>query len=144
MNEWLIRVALAVIALAIAALTISSLPTLADHHMEGQRLMAHMFAGSVLVFAMPAFAILFLSRAIIPGRSAGLQRIGYWSLIVTSLIAIASVLLCMIPLLSTEQMVRWMTLHGYAGLATAPALLLLLVGSARWRRMKAMRSETPG
>ena len=144
MSDWLFRILVGVITVVVATLTISALPTLADHHMEGQRLMIHMMAGGTLVFAVPAFALLFLGRAISPLRSGGLQRFGYWLLIVASLIAITSVLLCMLPLLSTEQMEQWMTLHGYAGFATVPALLLLVIGSVRWRRMQAIRSGTPG
>ena len=144
MIDWLNRILLVVILAAVSALTLTSLSTFFDEHMEGRRLMLHMTAGGVLVFAMPLFGMLYLSRAISPNRSAVLQRAGFWLLIVATLVSLTSVLLCMMPVLSTEQMQRWMTVHGYAGLVTLPALLLLVAGSIRWRRMQSTRSATPG
>ena len=144
MIDWLNRILLIVISVVVATLTLTSLPTFFEEHMEGQRLMIHMMAGGTLVFALPLFGMLFLGRVISPTRSTGLQRLGFWLLIVGALVAITSVLLCMMPLLSTEQMERWMSVHGYAGLATVPGLLLLVIGGVRWRRMQATRSATPG
>ncbi len=60
MIDWLFRILVGVITVVVATLTITSLPTLADQHMEGQRLMIHMMAGGTLVFAVPVFALLFL------------------------------------------------------------------------------------
>ncbi len=144
MMNWLIRILLVVIAIVVAVLTITALPTLDDKHMAGTRLMIHMMAGGSLVAAMPVFAILFLSRAISPQRSAILQRWGFWLMILAATLAIGSVLMCMLPLLSTEQMHRWMVIHGYAGFATGAALLVLGLGCLQWRRISATRSSTPG
>ena len=144
MIDWLNRILLAVICLVVLTLTLTALPTLSDHHMEGQRLMLHMMAGGTLVFAAPIFGLFFVGRAISPNRSVGLQRLGFWLLIVATLIAITIALLCMMPILSTEQMRAWMSIHGYAGFTTVPAVLLLLAGGVRWRRMHATRSATPG
>lgn len=144
MLDWLNRILLTTILVVVAALTITSLPTFFQEHMEGQRLMAHMMAGGGLVFTIPLFAFFSLGRVISGNRSNGLQRLGFWLLILATLIAMSSVLLCMMPLLSTQQMHRSMSVHGYAGLTTVPALLLLVIGSFRRRRMQAMRSDTPG
>lgn len=144
MVEWFTRILLVVICLLVAVLIITSLPTWQHEPMLGQRLMLHMMMGGTLVFAVPLFGLLSISRVIAPERSTRMQRFGFWTLMLAALIAIASVLLCMLPLLATDQMHQTMTIHGYAGLATVPALLALGVGMAQWRRMKAMRSATPG
>ncbi len=144
MGTWITRILILVIALAVGVLTATSLPTLMDHHMAGRGLMLHMMAGGALVFVMPLFALFFLAQAISPARSGGLQRLGFWLLVATTLTAIASVFLCMLPLPSTEQMHELMMVHGYAGFATVPALVLLVLGALRWRRIQATRSATPG
>ena len=144
MIEWFTRILLVVICMLVAVLILTSLPTWQHDPMLGQRLMLHMMMGSGLIFTVPLFGVLSISRVIHPQRSTRLQRIGFWMLMLTAMVVIASVLLCMMPLLGTEQMHQTMSIHGYAGLATVPALLALGIGAAQWRRMKAMRSTTPG
>ena len=144
MVNWLVRILLVVITIVVAVLTITALPTLDDHHMAGTRLMIHMMAGGSLVVAMPVFALLFLSRAISPQRSAILQRWGFWIMVLAATVSIGSVLMCMLPVLSTEQMHQWMVIHGYAGFTTGAALLLLGLGCLQWRRISATRSSTAG
>lgn len=144
MTDWLIRIAFFGIALLVAVLLVTSLPEWRAEHMSGQWLIVHMMAGGALVVATPLFGLIFLRRAISPLRSSWLQRCGFWLLLISAVLTISSVLLCMIPLLTTEQMRSWMTFHGYAGLAMVPALALLAIGGLRWRRIQSMRSATPG
>lgn len=138
------RILFLMILVVVAVLTVTSLPTLADEHMAGQRLMIHMMAGGSLVVAMPLFALLFLRRVLSPYRSDRIQRVGFWVLLVAATVSILCVLLSMMPLLSTEAMQTSMSVHGYAGFVAAAALVLLVVGSLRWRNMQSMRSTTPG
>ena len=142
--EWLRRLLLASICLMVVVLVLTSLPTWQGEHMLNQRLMLHMMTGGGLVFAVPVFGMLFFGRVIASHDSTALQRFGFWLLMSAALVVIASVLACMLPMLATEQMNQTMTIHGYAGLATVPALLALWIGGAQRRRMKAMRSATPG
>ncbi len=132
------------LVILIVAATATAIPVFTDGHVGGLMLLAHMMASSGLVFVMPIFALLWLVRCVDRNASSGLQRIGFWLLIVTGLLTIVTVFACMLPYPSTEQMEKLITLHGYAGFAMVPALVVLLVGIARWRRSQVTRSATPG
>ena len=144
MIVWINRILLLLNCIAVALLFVTSLPALREQQMTGSTLMLHMMAGGSLVFALPVFALMFLGPAISLNRSARSQRLGFWLFILTGLVTISSVLLCMLPLLATEQMHFAMLVHGYAGLATVPALLIFVIGGLHRRRMTLTRSATPG
>lgn len=144
MFVWINRILLLLNCIVVALLVVTSLPALIDQQMTGSTLMLHMMGGGTLVFALPLFALVFLGPAISLNRSVRSQRLGFWMFILTGLVAISSLLLCMLPLLATEQMHFAMLVHGYAGLATVPALLLFVMGGMHRRRMKLTRSATPG
>jgi hypothetical protein len=124
--------------------TATSIVVFIDGHVGGFMLLVHMVASSGLVFAMPIFALLWLFRCLDHNASGSMERWGYWLMIVTGLLTIITVFVCMLPFPSTEQMETLITLHGYAGFAMVPALVVLLIGSARWRRIRSTRSATPG
>ena len=97
-----------------------------------------------MVIALPLFVLVYLPRSISRFASGSLQRLGFWSLVVTGLVTTATVFACMLPVPSTDQMRQLIQLHGYAGFAMVPAVALLLVGASRWRRIQSTRSATPG
>jgi hypothetical protein len=144
MKLWIERILLIAITAIISVLTVTALPVLSGGQLTGQTLLLHMFASGALVFALPIFALFYLGRSINRLRSGGLQRIGFWSLVLTGLITIATVFIAMLPIPSTQQMHQLLDVHGYAGFAMVPALVLLLVGASRWRRIQLARSATPG
>lgn len=144
MSQWIDRLFLVGIAGIVAVLAATALPALTGGHLGGNMLMLHMMASGAMVFGLPVLAIYFLPRYISGRESNSMQRTGYWLLIFTGLIAIATMFACMLPIPSTDQMHKLITLHGYAGFATVPAVALLLLGAWRWRRIQSMRSATPG
>ena len=144
MRIWIDRIFLAAITLIVTVLALTALPVLAGGHLEGNTLLMHMMASGMLVVALPLFALIYLGRSISKHKSGGLQRLGYWSLVLAGLFAIATMFFCMLPLPSTGQMRLLIEWHGYAGFAMVPALLLLLVGVSRPRRIQSTRSATPG
>ena len=145
MRVWVDRIFLLVITILVAVLAGTALPgQLGGEHLGGLRLLAHMMASGALVFALPLFALYYLGRGISRFKSGGLQRLGFWTLILAGAVTITTMFLCMLPLPSTEQMHQLMLVHGYAGFTMVPALALLLLGAARWRRIQSTRSATPG
>jgi flagellar biogenesis protein FliO len=110
----------------------------------GARRLFHMYASGALVFVLPLFALYWLFRCLNSAASGGVQRLGFWLLIITGTLTIATVFVCMLPVPSTEQMEQLIELHGYAGFAMVPALLLVVIGEYLYRRIQATRSATPG
>jgi hypothetical protein len=144
MLDWISRILLTVIILMTGMLVVTASTWLADGPIAGRRLIGHMIAGGGLVTVLPLFGLLFLHRAVVREQSTRLERFGYWAMILASLATIGSVFVCMLPILSSEQMRSSMGIHGYAGFAMVPGLLLLLIGRLHWRRMNSIRSSTPG
>ncbi|MCG8652811.1 MAG: hypothetical protein MI861_23430 [Pirellulales bacterium] len=144
MKTWIDRILLLALLVATGALSASAAPWLLGGHVEGRLLLVHMAASGALVITLPLFAISYLLRSMSRFRSGRLQRLGYWSLVLAGVITIATVFACMLPLAPTELMRELIRVHGYAGFAMVPALLLLIWGSVRWRRIQAMRSATEG
>jgi len=144
MRLWIERIFLIAITAIIAVLTLTALPVLQEGHLGGALLLLHMMASGALVIVLPLFALIYIGRSISRFNSGGLQRLGFWSLVVTGLLTIATVFACMLPVPSTDQMHQLIQLHRYAGFAMVPAVALLLVGTSRWRRIQSTRSATPG
>jgi hypothetical protein len=144
MSQWIDRLFPVAIAAIVAALTVTALPVLAGGHLGGTMLLLHMMASGAMVIALPLFALYYLPRCISQLTSDSLQRLGYWLLIFTGLVTIATMFACMLPIPSTNQMHQLIQLHGYAGFAMVPAVALLLSGVWRWRRIQSTRSATPG
>ena len=98
--------------LFVAVLAATSLPVvIGGGHLDGLKLLLHMMASGGLVFALPLYALHNLTRAMNRQRSGGLQRLGFWLLILAGLVSIATMFLCMLPLASTEQMHQLVELH---------------------------------
>lgn len=144
MRIWIDRLLLIAIIVIVAVLTATALPVLAGHHLGGTMLLLHMMASGALVFALPIAALFWLPRYLTRYASDALQRWGFWLLIATGFVTIATVFACMLPYPSTPVMHQLINWHGWAGFAMVPAVLLLLVGSLRWRRIQLTRSATPG
>jgi hypothetical protein len=144
MSVWIDRALFTAITLAIGVLATTASPVLLGVHLGGMRLMLHMLASGVLVSTLPLLALWYLPRSISPLKSGGLQRLGFWSLLLTGIVTITTMFLCMLPVPSTGQMEQLVAVHRYAGFAMVPAIAVLLLGSARWRRIQSTRSATPG
>ena len=144
MRTWIDRILLLGILAVVTVLTITAFPVLAGYHLGGTMLLLHMMASGALVFALPIAGILWLSRALSNADSSRMQRWGFWLLLATGFATIATVFFCMLPYPSTDTMHQLIALHGWAGFAMVPAVVLLVVGSLRWRRNQLTRSATPG
>jgi hypothetical protein len=141
--KWLIdRILPIAVLVLVAAGTATAIPVFTEGHVGGTMLLAHMVGSSGLVFVLPVFAVFWLLRCIDHRASDRMERIGFWLLIVSGLLTIATVFACMLPYPSTDQMEKLVALHGYAGFAMVPALVILLAGMARSRRAQANRSTT--
>ncbi|TWT78980.1 hypothetical protein CA13_03770 [Planctomycetes bacterium CA13] len=142
------RICLLGLVASVAVLTLTALPVLWGSHLMGNTLLVHMMASGVLVFVLPALAVLWLMRTFCIGEAVGsasqLENIGFWATVVTGLLAIVTVFVCMLPVASTESMHLLVSIHAYAGFAMVPAVLLFIFGAIRLRRTKSMRSTTPG
>jgi hypothetical protein len=143
MRLWIDRILLAAVTAAIVVLTATALPVLAGGHLEGLLLLGHMMASGLLVAALPLLALDFLVRNLSRFASGPWQRLGYWTLLLTGVVTIATIFACMLPIASTEQMHQLVGVHRYAGFAMVPAIVVLLVGVVR-RAKAATRSSTPG
>lgn len=129
--------------LLVIALTATSLPAIFGDELAGNPLMAHMMASGGLVFALPVFAWLGLTRLSGPTLARRAEHLGFWTVVVFGWATIATVFLCMLPVLGTDAMHHMMQWHGYAGLAMVPAMGLLLFGWL-WSSRHASRSAKPG
>lgn len=135
---------LVTIFLIVALLTATAFPSLQGETLGGPALLFHMMASGALVFALPLYALFFLGRHISLSAVNSMQRVGFWLLLITGLVTTATVFACMMPIASTQTMHELIAWHGYAGFAMVPALALLIWGVSRTRRMKSIRSVTPG
>lgn len=144
MTLWIDRIMMVVLVAIIFVLTATAFPVLAGGHLGGLMLLLHMMASGALVIVLPLFSLYFLSRSISRLKSGGLQRLGFWSLLVAGLVTIATVFLCMLPVPSTETMHQLIAVHSYAGFAMVPAVAVFVLGASRWRRIQSTRSATPG
>jgi hypothetical protein len=144
MHYWIMRMLVIVITVAVGILALTALPFWVDEHMEGQRLKNHMLASGALVVGLPLLAIFGMPGASRQAASVAVHQLGYWLLILTGLVTMTTMFLCMLQVPSTEQMHQLIEVHGYAGFATVPAVVLLIVGMVRSRRIQATRSATPG
>ncbi len=144
MKIWIDRLLILAVLVLVLVLLGSTVPWMISGHLQGSTLLLHMFASGALVIVLPLLTISYMWQNISRFKSGGLQRLGFWLLVMTGLTTIATVFICMFPIASTPQMHQLMRIHGYAGFAMVPALALLVVGALRWRRIEATRSATPG
>ena len=128
MFVWIDRFLILALIIVVAVLTVTSLPSLGGETLDGQTLLAHMMASGFLVIGLPIFAIVFLRYFSTGQRTSALQRLGYLGTVLAGLLTIVTVFLCMLPIPSTHEMHSLMALHGWAGFAMIPAIVLLLVG----------------
>ncbi|MEL6108834.1 MAG: hypothetical protein AAFU85_22730 [Planctomycetota bacterium] len=126
MLRWIHRILMIALLLAVGALAATAVPALGGGDLSGPFLLAHMFASGVLVIGLPVFALIFLLHLVSP-RSRTL----YWSyvgILASGVATIATVFLCMLPIPSTEQMHELITIHGWAGFAMVPAVIVFAIG----------------
>ena len=100
------------IAAVTAVLVLTAIPVLAGGHLEGKLLLIHMFASGALVIGLPLLALWQVGRSISRHKSGSMQRWGFWLLMLTGVITIASIFACMLPLPPTEQMRDLLDVHG--------------------------------
>lgn len=132
MKKTIDRIMLAALTIVVAVLVATSLPTLSGHHLSGTTLRIHMMASGALVIGLPIFAVYWILRCINPSSSGFVQRTGYWFVLTTGLLSIATAFACMLPIASTAQMKQLMLWHGYIGFTMVPAIILILIGARIW------------
>ncbi|MEM9587962.1 MAG: hypothetical protein AAGA03_11840 [Planctomycetota bacterium] len=121
------RLAFLALLVSVIALTITSLPLTWETHLQGGWLMAHMMSSGLMVVALPLFAIARLLPAIERQGQAALHRFAFWCVVVLGTLTIATMFACMLPIASTEELSRLISLHGLVGIATSIATLVVLV-----------------
>lgn len=134
MSVWTNRIALAAVVVLTVWLAATSVPSWTSGHLGGGPLLQHLVASGGFVIVLPLYAVLGLGRRLDPTRSNKLDRIGFWTLIGTAFLTIATIFICMLPVASSEMMghlIRW---HGYVGFATLAALVFLLIALVPARR----------
>src|SRR6056297_1663538 len=92
------------VAVIVTVLTVTALPAVAAGPLDGTMLMAHMAASGALVFALPVLGLAGLGVMIRPGKSVPSERVGFWAVLLTGWLSIATVFLCMLPIVGTEAM----------------------------------------
>jgi hypothetical protein len=128
MKTWFDRLLLIALLVVIAILTVTAIPLLRGEHLSGRMLFAHMRASGALVIVLPIFAINGLLKHLNHNTSGAGQRLGYWTVLVTGLLTIATIFVCMLPVPSTAQMETLIQWHGYAGYAMVASAILLCLG----------------
>ena len=144
MSNILHSVFLVALFLIVALLTATAVPSLKGEPLGGTTLLLHMMASGALVFALPLYAMFYVWRHLNLSAATGIQRLGFWLVLVSGMITTATVFACMMPIASTETMHQLIAWHGYAGFAMVPAFAVLVLGVSRTRRIKSIRSVTPG
>jgi len=139
MKTWFHHLLLAALCVILAALTFTAWPAVEGYPVHGQTLLMHMMASGALVVCLPCYAVLFLWRNLDRASTAATQRLGFWAVLASGFVTIATVFACMMPLASTETMHLLIQWHGYAGFAMVPAALLLVWGVSRTRTLQARR-----
>lgn len=129
MMIWISRLLTCVVLGVVALLTLSALPSLSGDELSGKVLIAHMSLSGVLVVFLPIFAIVILSTKKLSREKRLIRGIGFWGLVGTGLLTIATVFLCMLPVASTEEMHKLILWHGRFGYAMALLGILFLLAS---------------
>lgn len=119
------------IIVVVTVLTITSLPTLWGEPLHGKLLLGHMGASGALVFLLPLFGILQLVGMMQQRSLKGFEWLGFWALIATGFLTIATVFVCMLPLPSTDQMHTLILWHAIAGFAMSIAAIWWLLARSR-------------
>ena len=130
MTTWLDRLLTIALVIVVGSAAATALPAVTDGDvLRGRLLRAHMVAGGALVIGLPIVALWFLRRAVGGGAFHALGCFGYWTVMASGWVTIASVYVCMVPVASTDQMHELVELHGAAGWAMSVAVLALLAGA---------------
>lgn len=119
------------VTLATIVLVITSIPTWWGDGLIGNRLMGHMMASGLLIFALPALALTRLPRLVAPRRSARAWRWAFWAMIIAGIVTIGTMFLSMLPIASTDRLHTLAWLHGWSGYALAALLAASLVLGGR-------------
>lgn len=96
--------------------------------LHGNTLMLHMMVSGAMVFALPLFAIVWLPRILDYKHRAWVLRAGFWGVVASGFITIATMFVSMLPLAATGDLKRLISLHGYAGFVSVAAAVLFAVG----------------
>lgn len=131
MKRWIDRILLIALAVVVAILAGTAVPVLGGGHLGGNWLFAHMAASGALVFLLPVIAIAGLWRYLDDEAVGSWQRWGFWAVVLSGFLTIATVFVCMLPLPSTSEMETLIFWHSYAGWAMVLATIALLLGIRR-------------
>ena len=135
---WISRILYFVFALSILALAATSFGSiLKQGHMNNYALIAHAGLGGVFVVLLLGIAWLYLpSGAEISERWRG-ERWTAWALVLASMLTAGSMIISMLPILSTQELIDATRVHRFTGLATLIALAFhscsLLAGRLGYR-----------
>lgn len=93
--------------------------------MSGYALITHLFAAGAFVFLLLALAVVYLPRPQRDSRNDPdrwwLTRLSAWILVLSGIVTSGTMLLAMLPLLSTDGLLTTTVLHRYAGLCVVVA-----------------------
>ncbi|QDT02795.1 hypothetical protein K227x_11730 [Rubripirellula lacrimiformis] len=112
----------------VVVLTLTALPSLGGHPLGAEVLLAHMAASGAMVFVLPAYAVVGLIGMAQHPSSNRLRSFGFWGLVVTGLLTIATVFVCMLPFPSTDQMHQLIFWHSLAGYSMAVVAVVWVTG----------------
>ena len=139
MKNWFHHLLLAAICVVLIVLMFTAWPAVWGYPVQGQTLLLHMMASGALVFCLPCYAAFFLWRNLDRSSTAATQRLGFWAVLASGFVTIATVFACMMPLASTDTMHQLIQWHGYAGFAMVPAAMLLVWGVSRTKSLQTRR-----
>ncbi len=128
------------LTLVVVSLAVTAAPALNNGHLNGMLLLMHMVASGALVIILPLFAFSGLGAYVRSIASRPTQRLGFWIVVSTGLLTIATIFLCMLPIPSTsamETLIRW---HGYTGFAMLIAMIALCLSVLRYRKKTGTRA----
>lgn len=140
MRSWFDRILLALLVLVTLVLTLTALSAVGPNPLGGKWLLAHMAASGLLVFGLPLCSIVWLRYFFSHQIAFGNRVVLLW-LIASGLVTIATILVCMLPIASTEVMHRLIHWHGYAGYAMSIAVAALVLSWFLGRPKTASESQ---
>lgn len=124
------RVTLLVVSVGTMVSMLTSLSWWFGTAMHGNRLLLHMMASGLLVVGLPAYAILTLLRSGCCGTaSLGSGSRTRWIAVLLGTLMIATMFLCMLPLMATPEQALMIQMHGWLGWAFAVTFILSLMRS---------------
>jgi heme/copper-type cytochrome/quinol oxidase subunit 1 len=122
----LVRIAVAIALCGIIAVLLAS--SLGGGPLHGNTLMFHMMVSGAMVFSLPVFALVWLPQMLDFEYRGLVLRAGFWLLLATGFVTIATMFVSMLPIAGTDDLHQLISIHGYAGFVCVAATALFAVG----------------